>query len=189
MQNFNLLKQIEFFKLPKKKITKRKDLTNRYPCYLVYNSSENVILYLRRGKNSKRKENLAEKMKHCISDIQNLTNLYQDELTNSGVRIIGIVISNTENHVFNFKCKLCKLFVASIAVFENLFSFHPWWEEKYRWSEISNCYMSRSNNKSFSLFSAKMLSLMACTDCTYLPNFTKNAAYQIEQLCLLLNPE
>ena len=189
VQNFNLLKQIEFFKLPRKKITKRKDLTNRYPCYLVYNSSENVILYLRRGKDGTRKENLAEKMKHCISDIQNLINLYQDELTNSGVRIIGIVISNTENQVFNFKCKLCKLFVASIAVFENLFSFQPWWEEKYRWFEISNCYMSRSNNKSFSLFSAKMLSLMACTDCTYLPNFTKNAAYQIEQLCLLLNPE
>ena len=189
VQNFDLLKQIKFFKLSRKKITKCKNLINRYPCYLVYNCSENVILYLWRGKDGKIKENLAEKIKLCISDIHFLVKLYQDELTNSGVRIIGIVISNTKNQVFNFKCKFCKLFVASIAVFENLFSFHPWWEERNRWFEISDCEMDRSNSKSFSLFSAKMLSLMACTDCTYLPNFTKNAAYQIEQLCLLLNPE
>ena len=189
VQNFDLSKQIKFFKLSKKNITKYKDLINRYSCYLVYNCSENVILYLWRGKDGKRKENLAQKIKLCISDIHFLINLYQDELTNSGVRIIGIVISNTENQIFNFKCEYCKVFVASIAVFENLFSFHPWWKERNRWFEISDCDMDRNNNKSFSLFSAKMLSLMACNDCTYLPNFTKNSTYQMEQLCLLLNPE
>ena len=34
-----------------------------------------------------------------------------------------------------------------------------------------------------------MLSLMACTKCRYMPNFTTNVTSQMKQACLLLNPE
>ena len=193
VQNFDLSKQLKFLRIQRKSAERESiinhSIAHNQSRYLAYNCSENVILYLWRGKNGKEKENLAEEIRLCVSEIHILMHLYQDDLRESGVKIIGLVISNTEIQNFNLKCELCKIFVVSVAIFENFDSFCPWWKEIDRWFNSFSSYLYQINDESFSSFSAKMLSLMACTDCSHLPNFTKSVASQIDELCLLLNPE
>ena len=193
VQNFDLSKQLKFLRIQRKSAERESiinhSIAHNQSRYLAYNCSENVILYLWRGKNGKGKENLAEEIRLCVSEIHILMHLYQDDLRESGVKIIGLVISNTEIQNFNLKCELCKIFVVSVAIFENFDSFCPWWKEIDRWFNSFSSYLYQINDESFSSFSAKMLSLMACTDCSHLPNFTKSVASQIDELCLLLNPE
>ena len=188
IKNFDLLEHVKFLKISEN-IMNYQNMINRSSCYLVYNSSENVILYLLKCKDENCEKNLEDEMKQCISDIHLLINLYQDELKDSGITIIGLVVTNSENHSFKLKCEFCKIFVVSMKLFENIVSFSVWWKEYSRWFEISTSDLNQSSCDSFAAFCAKILSLMACTNCTFLPNFTKSISSQIEQLCLLLNPE
>ena len=188
VKNFDLLQHFKFLKISQN-VMNYQNAINRSSCYLAYNSSENVILYLLKCKDENCEKNLEDEMKQCISDIHLLINLYQDELKDSGVTVIGLVVTNSENHSFKLKCELCKIFVVSIKLFENIVSFTVWWKEYSRWFEISTSDLNQSSCDSFAAFCAKILSLMACTNCTFLPNFTKSVSFQIEQLCLLLNPE
>lgn len=188
VKDFDLLEHFKFLKISQN-VRNHEKMINRSSCYLVYNSSENVILYLLKCKDENCEKNLEDEMKQCASDIHLLINLYQDELKDSGVTIIGLVVTNSENHSFKLKCELCKIFVLSMKLFENIVSFNAWLKEYSRWFEISTSDLIQSSCDSFAPFCAKILSLMACTNCTFLPNFTKSVSSQIEQLCLLLNPE
>ena len=135
-------------------------------------------------------ENLEEELRFCLSNIHLLITLYQDELTNSGiVGIVGIVTSNIETQITKLKCNFCNTFVVSVKLFENLSLFQSFWGKISKWLAIAQADLYQSNIESFPLFSSKILSLMACTNCLYLPNFTKSVTSQIEQVCLPLNPQ
>ena len=189
VQNFDLSKHMKLLKEPNYDFMNFKNGMNRPPCYLVYNFNENFIFYLCRNKDDKTNKNLEELMSHCVSDLLLLVNLYQDELSLSGAKIIGFVISNSESQNFKLKCELCKVFVIPFKSFESASTFHFWLEKFTRCIGISEFMLNQQDNKMFSLFCTKFLSLMACTECKYLPNFTRNVTSQMEQACLLLNPE
>ena len=166
-----------------------KNPVNRPSCYLVYNFNQNFILYSCRGKDNQTNKNLEELMSHCVSDLLLLVNLYQDELNLSDAKIIGFVISDSETQNYKLKCELCKLFVIPYESFQSASTFHFWLGKFTRFIGISEFRLHQQDNNVFSLFCAKFLSLMACTECEYLPNFTRNVTSQIEQACLLLNPK
>ena len=189
VQNVDLSKHLELLKHPKYSFMSSKDKINQSSCYLVYNFNENIILYLCRGKGDNTYGNLEEQMSHCMSDVHLLVNLYQNELKLSGVKIIGLVISNSQAQNFKLKCEFCKVFVIPFKAFESPFTFQSWLEKFTKWFGISESNLSQQDSKSFSLFCTKMVSLIACTKCEYLPNFTANVTSQMEQACLLLNPE
>ena len=189
VQNFDLSKHLELLKHPKYDFMSFKNKINQSSCYLVYNFNENIILYLCRGKSDNTYRNLEEQMSYCMSDVLLLVNLYQDELKLSGVKIIGLVISNSETQNFNLKCEFCKVFVIPFKAFESPSTFRCWLEKFTKWFGISESNLYQQDSKTFSLFCTKILSLMACTKCEYLPNFTANVTSQMKQACLLLNPE
>ena len=189
VQNVDLSKHWKLLKNRKFGFMNFKSPIDRPQCYLAYNFNENVILYLCREKDNEINRNFEKLMSHCISNLHLLVNLYQDELKMSGVKIIGLVISNSELQNFQLKCKLCEMFVIPLKSFESSSTFHSWLEKFTRWFGISKSTLHQRSSKIFSLFCAKMLSLMACTKCKYLPNFTSNVTSQMEQACLLLNPE
>ena len=166
-----------------------KNPVNRPSCYLVYNFNQNFILYSCRGKDNQTNKNLEELMSHCVSDLLLLVNLYQDELNLSDAKMIGFVISDSETQNYKLKCELCKLFVIPFESFQSASTFHFWLGKFTRFIGISEFRLHQQDNNVFSLFCAKFLSLMACTECEYLPNFTRNVTSQIEQACLLLNPK
>ena len=188
VQNINFLEQSKFLKTPENNFRNSKNAINGSSCYLVFNHSENIIIYLRKAKDVNGKENLKEEMKLCISDIHQLIYLYQDELKESGVRIVGLVISNNQNQNVKLYCEFCYIFVVSTEIFQNLNSFQIWLEKSDTYFELSDSDLLEGNKESFSLFCQKMLSLMACSKCTHLPNFTNSVISQIDQLSLLLTP-
>ena len=189
VQNFDLSKHMKLLKEPNYDFMNFKNPVNRPSCYLVYNFNQNFILYLCRGKDNQTNKNLEELMSHCISDLLLLVNLYQDELNLSDAKIIGFVISDSETQNYKLKCELCKLFVIPYESFQSASTFHFWLGKFTRFIGISEFRLHQQDNNVFSLFCAKFLSLMACTECEYLPNFTRNVTSQIEQACLLLNPK
>ena len=189
VQNFDLSKHSELLKDPKYGFMSFKNKINQSSCYLVYNFNENIILYLCRDKGDNSSKKLEEQMSHCMSDVLLLVNLYEDELKLSGVKIVGLVISNSETQNFKLKCEFCKKFVIPLKAFQSPSTFRSWLEEFTKWFGISESNLYQQDIKSFSLFCTKMISLMACTKCEYLPNFTANVTSQLEQACLLLNPE
>ena len=188
VQNFDLSKHLEFLRDVRFDSMNFKNEINQSSCYLAYNFNQNVILYLRGGKGNNSNENIEEQMGHCISDLLLLLNLYQDELKFKSVRIIGLVISNSETRNFQLKCELCKIFVISVRSFENSSAFHFHLEKFFRWFAIPEPIFQCEDSNVFS-FCSKMLSLMACTKCKNLPNFTSSETSQLEQACLFLNPE
>ena len=184
VQNFDLSKHMKLLKEPN-----YENAINQPSCYLVYNFNENFILYLCRYKDDQTNKNLEELMSHCASDLLLLVNLYQDEINLSDAKIIGFVISNSETRNFKLKCELCKKFVIPFESFQSASTFHFWLEKFIRFFGISEFRLDQQDNEMFSLFCKKFISLMACTECEYLPNFTRNVTSQMEQACLLLNPK
>ena len=189
VQNVDLSKHWKLLKNRESDFMSFKSPIDRPQCYLAYNFNENIILYLCRAKDNEINKNFEKLMSHCRSNLHLLVNVYQDELKMSDVKIIGLVISNSESQNFQLKCKLCKMFVIPLKSFESSSTFHSWLEKFTRWFGISEFTLHQRNSKIFSSFCAKMLSLMACTRCKYMPNFTSNVTSQMEQACLLLNPE
>lgn len=189
VQGFEFLKQLKFLKGTIKNFVKTGNKYNQYIKYLVYNCSKNIILFLLKSKDGHITESHEEEMRFCLLNVRLLINLYQDELTNSGIRVVGIVISNVETQNKKLKCKFCNIFVISVKLFENLSLFQSLWKKISKWLNNDEADLNQSNFESFVLFSSKILSLMACTNCPYLPNFTKSVTSQIEQAWLLLNPQ
>ena len=189
VQHFDLSKHLKLIKDRKYNFMKYKNAINPFSCYLVYNLSENIILYLCRDKGDNANINIEQQMNCCRSDLFLFVNVYQDELKLSGVKIVGLVISNSETQYFQLKCELCKVFVISFKLFESTSTFVFWLETFRRWFGISESALHQQDRQQFISFSRKMLSLMACTECEYLPNFTPSVISQMEQACLLLNPE
>ena len=190
VQNLNLLEQVRFLNATKYLSGMLKNQDKPYSRYLVYNCSKNVILYLRTAMvDKKRNINLQKEIDMCISDITILITLYQDELQKSGVKIIGLVITKSEFKTSKLNCEFCRIFVISKNIFDNLPVFLKWWEKFELWIDIPEANLGKVNPETYKIFSMKILSLMACNRCMYLPNFTQCIASQIEQTCLLLNPE
>ena len=183
VQNFDLSKQRKF--LERENNVARWENSSQHSCSLVYHYYKNVILFLLRSENSKGTGNLEKEIE---SNIHNLIMLYQNELLNSGVQITVLVISDTEKQNFNFNCKFCKIFVVSISEFHTL-SLDHWLENVNKQFNFSDHKLCQGKKNNFELFSAKMLSLMACTNYySGLPNFTCDVDSQIKQVSLLLTP-
>ena len=184
IQNVDLLKQMSYLGIQRKGFVD----SEKSSCYLVYNCTENVILYLQLAKDVDNKGNMGKEMKRCRSNIHLLVNLYRNELESSGVTIVGIIISNSETESLKLNCELCSIFLVSMKVFENLDSCKFWWNQNSGWLKVDDLDQNQKE-KCFSSFCSKMIGLMACTNCTWLPSFTTKFASQIKQACLILTPE
>ena len=184
IKNIDLSRQMKFLGIQNREVMN----WEKPASYLAYNCTENVILYLHLAKDISSKENLNKEMRRCRLDIHLLINLYRDELENSGVTIVGIVISNSETQNLKLNCDMCSIFVTSKKVFEDLDSCKIWWNEISEWLKVDDLDQTKAEN-GFLAFCSKILGLMACTNCSYLPNFTKNFASQIKQACIFLTPE
>ena len=154
----------------------------------VFNLEERVIFMIHEVSTSKRAGDVNEELKSCMANVKLLITLYQNELEDSGFRVIGLCVTDKSDVAeWKLDCNLCKIFLVERGVFQNVEFFQMWWEENERWFFIED--ISDINRDSFSLFVSKLLTFLASTKCPYLPNLSDDPASQIKQTLLILTPE
>ena len=150
---------------------------SRAPICIVYNPRKRAILLIRKAES----EDLATDMGLSLNDIKMFILLFNDELIESGVKLIPLVVRDGKPKA---NCDKCLNHVLS----ENKFkTFASMWEKKY--------FQTKSKGKVKKAFSkdflAKAISLMAITyiyhEC--IPKFTSNNCGEMDSLAVLLTRE
>ena len=154
------------------------------PIILVYNPHEKALLLIRKSERKK----LASDIALSFNDLSMFILLFNDELKESGVKLIPLVLTKEKSKSGNpqLNCEQCLNHVFSEDEFETF---------KSRWKDKGSYFQPKSvgkGRKGFSKeFLAKVTSLMAATyvyhDC--LPKFTSKTCEGIENLAVLLTRE
>ena len=154
------------------------------PIILVYNPHEKALLLIRKSESKK----LASDMALSLNDLSMFILLFNDELKESGVKLIPLVLTNGKSKSGNpqLNCEQCLNHVFSEDEFE---TFESRWKDKGSYFQLKSVGKRR---KGFSKeFLAKVTSLMAATyvyhDC--LPKFASKTCEGIENLAVLLTRE
>ena len=147
------------------------------PICVVYNPVQRAILLIRKAES----EDLAADMVLSLNDIKMFILLFNDELMESGVKLIPLIVSDGK---FNIDCDKCLNHVLSDKKFETFVSL--------RKTEYFQNESEGKTKKKFSKdFLAKATSLMAATyiyhDC--IPKFTSKACKEMDNLAVLLTRE
>lgn len=124
--------------------------------YFVYNFNENTILLMvkRTG------QNIVEAQNICVSDVKSLVAIYQDILENTGVRILGVVITDETT---KDDCNFCKeLFLIPTKTVSNLELFQEWYQKVQEklskdWDLLSYLYNKKKLEKKYETFCQRML--------------------------------
>ena len=154
------------------------------PIILVYNPHEKALLLIRKSESKK----LARDMALSLNDLSMFILLFNDELKESGVKLIPLVLTNGKYKSGNpqLNCEQCLNHMFSEDEFETF---------KSRWKDKGSYFQSKSvgkRRKGFSKeFLAKVTSLMAATYVYHncLPNFASKTCEGIENLAVLLTRE
>ena len=191
VENYNIMRHFNFLGVEDHEVNKVIDPkygVSSQENLFVFNLEEGVIFMIHKVSASKGAEDVNEELKSCMANVKLLITLYQNELEDSGFRVIGLcVMDRLDVEERKLDCHLCKIFLVGRGVFSSVESFQMWREERERWFSIED--ISHISRDSFLLFVSKLLTFLASTKCPYLPNLTDDPASQIKQTLLLLTPE
>ena len=153
------------------------------PSIVVYNPNVKLILLLRKAVSKK----LAADIALGINDLQLFILLFHDVLTNSGMKLTYLVVTDEKVNPDNLDCDLCKNHVLSEKDFPD---FDNWLEEKESYFKAGSGKMVK---EAFSKdFSAKLTGVLAaaCILPNYIPIFTdeQDDHEHMEHLTVLLTP-
>ena len=150
------------------------------PIIVVYNPHEKVILLIRKAKSKK----LAINMALSLNDVKMFILLFTDELKESGMKIIPLVVTDANSKSDNpeLDCQLCLNHCLSEEEFK---TFKSRWKDKsyFQSKSVGNL------NKGFGEeFLAKATSLMAAAFIypNSIPKFTSKPCEEMESLAVLL---
>ena len=186
LHSFSLTKCLKLYGFTEKKLRHHLQLKkfSEKPIIVVYNPREKAILLIRKAES----ETLANDIELSFTDIKLFILLFNDELKNSGMKLIPLVVTagKSKYDSINLDCQQCLDYVLSE---EELKSFESRWKNK---DGILQVKSEVKPNKGFSKdFLAKATSLMAAT-CIYhecIPKLTNNSRRQMESLAVLLTRE
>ena len=153
------------------------------PSIVVYNPNVKLILLLRKAVSKK----LAADIALGINDLQLFILLFHDVLTNSGMKLTYLVVTDEKVSPDNLDCDLCMNHVLSEKDFPN---FDNWLEEKESYFKAGS---GKKVTEAFSKdFSARLTGVLAaaCILPNYIPIFTddQDDHEHMEHLTVLLTP-
>ena len=149
---------------------------SKEPITVVYNPNQRAILLVRKGES----KDLATDMTLSLNDMKMFILLFNDELMESGMKLVPLVVSDGNPTV---DCDKCLNHVLSEKKFE---TFTSLWEKYFRTKSQGKTKKSFIND-----FLAKATSFMAVT-CIYhdcIPKFTSKTCEEMESLAVLLTRE
>ena len=157
------------------------------PISVVYNSQEGALLLLRKAES----ENLANDLTLAFNDLKLFILLFHDVLSNSGMKVIPLVVTDKKVHASYLDCSLCKNHVLSEEDFANIKTFRDWW--KYRSTYFETGRKGNINEDSSKKFLAKLTGVLSAALLypNYIPQFTRGKDFHqhMEHLKVLLTPD
>ena len=102
-------------------ISTKNDVTT----YFAYIEHINVIFICHKIKAD---SNVDQHMRNVTTSIAYFLTLYNKKIKSSEVRIIGLLIQETETEKKLLACRFCDLFSPTVKVFESPTSFDEWWD-------------------------------------------------------------
>ena len=165
--------------------------------FLVFNTSEKIILVIRMAR-SKNHEELKGEVYHCIDDVTLLSFLLKEELKDSGVIVTGLVVYSKEKAQCDTDCTDCDNFIVSSKIFDSVPDFINFWK-KFVSQNIFPKFASRleareKSNKAtlFEAVASKIVGFLAhlqfkISDKPVLPVTEKDPVGNIKQAELLLD--
>ena len=150
---------------------------SKAPITVVYNANQRAILLVRKGES----KDLAADMALSLNDIKMFILLFNDELMESGMKLVPLVVSDGKPNV---DCDKCLNHVLPENKFE---TFTSLWKKEYFHAKSQGKVKKTFSND----FLAKATSFMAAT-CIYhdcIPKFTSKTCEEMESLAVLLTRE
>ena len=149
------------------------------PTITVYNPKEKILFLIRVAES----EDVENEIKLCGTELKMLMLLIGDELQNTGIKVIPLVVTDKES-----KCTGCKSYSILRKEVENIDLFTRWCEQKSVDFDITPTdHFDESKAKNIS---AKFVSCMGATEVNAVfPIFTTEKDKQMKGALLLLTPE
>ena len=160
---------------------------SKEPIILVYNPHESVLLLLRKAES----ENLEDDLVLAFNDLKLFILLFHDVLTNSGMKVIPLVVTDEKVNADNLECYQCMNHVISEKEFTDISTFNRWWVA--RKSPFGTGRKKDIDEALSKKFLAKLTGVLsvALLYPNYIPKFTDEHSFHLhmEQLKVLLTPE
>ena len=181
LHRFSLIKCLELYGI--KEDTLRDHLHikmfSKAPITVVYNPHQRAVLLVRKAES----DDLTNDMALSFNDVKMFILLFNDELTESGIKLIPLIVTDGKAKI---DCGKCLNHVLSKKEIEKFTS---------RWNDNRSYFQTKSEGKVTKDFSkdflAKVTSLTAATSIhyDYIPKFTSNSCGEMESLAVLLTRE
>ena len=149
------------------------------PTITVFNPKEMIFFLIRIEEN----EDVETEIKLCGAELKILLLLLGDELKNTGIKVIPLVVTDKES-----KCTHCRKYLVLRQNIENFSSFMAWYEQKSVDFEITSAdnFEKKKTNEIF----AKVVFCMGATKISGIfPEFTTNGETLMKGALFLLTPE
>ena len=127
-RNYDLLNHLVFLGYKKALLDKKLGIVstkNDITTYFAYIEQKNIIFICHKIKAD---TNVDQHMKNVTTSIAYFLTLYNKMIKSSEVRIVGLLIQETETEHKLLSCKFCDLFSPTEKVFESPTSFDEWWD-------------------------------------------------------------
>ena len=149
------------------------------PIVTVYNPKEKIVFLISMTEN----KDVESEIKLCSAELKTLLLLVGNELRNTGIKVIPLVVTDKES-----KCTDCRSYLIPRAIIENIDLFTTWYEQKSKDFDIKLC--KNFDRKKANEIVAKFVSCMGATKIDgLLPAFTKEEEKLMKEALLLLTPE
>ena len=157
------------------------------PIIVVYNPGEKALLLLRKAESKK----LTTDISLSINDLKLFILLFHDVLTNSGMKVVPLVVTNEKVNPDNSDCQRCLNHVLSLKEFADTGESNFFWESRGSYFETE--YKGKIDEALCRTFSAKLAGILgaALVHPNYIPIFTnkQNVHQHMQHLTVLLTPE
>ena len=186
-KNYNIAKHMEFLGYTKGSLDAKLGVpvTSKSISYIAYIEEKNVIFICEKVSNSSKTH---QYIKNISVMVKYFLTLYNNEIQESGVEVIGLLIREKEKQEELVECGFCRLFSPSYKDFESPTTFNYWWDaiETYEgWWNLAN---PKKRNKLFYNLAAEILCYMAVQE-KGLPTLTDCQSQQFKQTYFLYNPQ
>lgn len=197
VHRYDCSEHLEFYRFTKDSLKKKLDIeTFGDPSsrVLVYNPSQKVILNICTVHTV-----TEEDTERCYADIKLLLFLYYEQLKNSGIRIMGLLVADELNDTMHEE-QIARSYKIPIALMENFKSkesFMDWWDKTISNMDFSmrdNYAENKTLQKFCYNFFAKLLGFMGSWQffsksemSSILPSLTEEPVKQIEETIIFLS--
>ena len=153
------------------------------PIVIVYNPKENVILLIRMSE----KKDIRNQVELCSSDMKMFMVLFSDDLKETGVKVISLLVRNFVDKAF-LNCKACEHSIIPVATLESYDSFEKYWDNQVSFYGVKNT--NKIDEEKAEAFSAKFIGFLAAAQFfENLPTFTTDSSEQMQHALVMLTPE